>query len=272
MTMVEPVDNEVSHAAESPQFRVGDMAPLIQRMRKFLADHGEETRRYHASSELLCVDNEQRSSQRKEGGPDVVLAEDTAVELGHPLTPSLAMVLTCYQPGLVRHGEISILGPDVDEIEAGDRRPFAQIVMLSVRDGDAPDPFEIDTTQYLIRRLPGYMVRSVPGKTWVRISREARAAGLTIKTVGSALIGAYMHDFEAVEKAEIAFVTSCGKDVEALSQIAHEASILAGKHKKLVLGVDGEVECRELNCETCNDKPVCDNLRDIVIKRRSRKQ
>ena len=34
------------------------------------------------------------------------------------------------------------------------------------------------------------------------------------------------------------------------------------------LGIDGEVECSELNCETCAEKPVCDSLRDIVIKRR----
>ena len=91
-------------------------------------------------------------------------------------------------------------------------------------------------------------------------------------TVGSALIAAYTHDFEGVEGVEVVFVTSSSADVEALSQISTEASILAGRHKKLVLGVDGEVECRELNCETCDEQPVCDSLRDIVIKRRSRRK
>jgi len=92
-----------------------------------------------------------------------------------------------------------------------------------------------------------------------------------MKTVGSALIAAYTRDFEAVEKAEVIFVTSCGEDVEALAKIASEAKILAGRHKKLVLGADGEVECPELDCESCEEKPVCDNLRDIVIKRRKRR-
>jgi hypothetical protein len=64
------------------------------------------------------------------------------------------------------------------------------------------------------------------------------------------------------------FVTSSNDDVQALAQIATEAGILAGRHKKLVLGVDGDVECFELNCKTCDEKPVCDSLRDIVIKRR----
>jgi hypothetical protein len=30
------------------------------------------------------------------------------------------------------------------------------------------------------------------------------------------------------------------------------------------------VECQDLNCDTCDEQPVCDSLRDIVIKRRSK--
>ncbi len=270
--MPKAAEKEVAHAAEPSQFAAGDMAPLIRRMRQFLAEREEKIRTCHAPYDLPFLQRRFGFAERKEGKAEVILAEDMAVELGHPSTASQAVVLTSYQPELVRHGEISILGPDVDEIETGKRRPFAQVVMLAFRHDEAPDPFQIDNTQYLIRRLPGYMVRSVPGRLWVRISRKAQAAGLTFKTVGSALIAAYTRAFDAVGEAEVVFVTSCQNDVEALTQIACEANILAGKHKKLVLGVDGEVECPELNCESCEEKSVCDNLRDIAIKRRKRTQ
>ena len=49
--------------------------------------------------------------------------------------------------------------------------------MLAVKPGETPDPFETDNTQYLMHRLSGYMVRSVPGRLWVRISKAGRAAG-----------------------------------------------------------------------------------------------
>jgi CO dehydrogenase/acetyl-CoA synthase beta subunit len=248
------------------------MAPLIRRARQFLADRDERLRPCFPSCDLDVLENEYGFKRRKKDETDIILAEEMAVELGHPATASQAIVLSSYRAGLVRHGRISIVGPDVDEIDRTARRPFGQIVMLAIRKGEAPDPFEIDNTQYLIRRLPGYMVRSVPGKLWARISQKAGEAGLTLKTVGSALIAAYTHDFDAVEGAEVVFVTSCGEDVEALAEIANEAKIVAGKHQKLVLGTDGEAECTDLDCEACEDKELCDELRDVVVKRRSRRR
>jgi CO dehydrogenase/acetyl-CoA synthase beta subunit len=270
--VIEAAEKQDSCPEKPLPFKPGDMASLIRRMREFLADREERVQTCYAPFDGALLEREFGFTERKKGKADVILAEEVAVELGHPSTPSQAIVLSSYQPELVHHGRISIVGPDVDEIERTSRCPFGQVVMLAFRQGEAPDPFEIDTTQYLIRRLPGYMVRSVPGRLWARISRKARQAGLTMKTVGSALIAAYTSDFEAVERVEVSFVTSCGEDVEALAGIANEAGILAGKHKKLVLGADGEVECTKLDCESCDDKPVCDNLRDIVIKSRSRRQ
>ena len=71
-----------------------------------------------------------------------------------------------------------------------------------------------------------------------------------------------------VEAVEVVFVTSSEADVEALGPIAAEAKILAGRHKKLVLSPDGEVECTDLDCEDCDEQPVCDALRDVVVRRR----
>ena len=270
--MLVAAEREASVPDGSLPFKGGDMAPLIRRIRRFLADRREKVRSHPVPCDLAFLESEFGYQGRGKANADVILSEDTAVELGHPSTASHAIVLSSYQPELIRHGQISIVGPDLGEIEGGDRRPFAQVVMLGLRQGEALDPFGIDNAQYLMRRLPGYMVRSVPGRLWARISHEARESGLTFETVGSALIAAYTGDFAAVQRAEVAFVTSCGEDVEALNGIANEAKILSGRHKKLALGVDGEVECMELNCEACDDKPICDDLRDIVIKRRRGRQ
>ena len=208
-------------------------------------------------------------SARGEGAPEVVLAEETAVELGHPSTASRAITLLAHDKALVEAGRISVVGPDLDRIGPSERRPYAQVVLLALREGCAPDPFEIDNAQYLMHRLPGYMVRSVPGRLWARVSRRGLAAGLTFGVLGSALITAFTEDFDGVQAAEAVFVTASRRDVDALAPIAAEAQILAGRHKKLVLGLDGEVECTDLDCESCEEKPVCDDLRDIVIKRRN---
>ncbi len=251
---------------------VADMAPLVGRVREFLAERAVDTASCDAPYDLSTLSERFGFSEKRKGRPEVILGEDVAVELGHPSTASQVIVLLSHQADRVQNGRISIVGPDLDEMESGVRHPFAQVVMLAVKPDQTPDPFELDNTQYLMHRLSGYMVRSVPGRLWVRISKSGRVAGLTLKTVGSALIAAYSDDFEGVEGVEVVFVTSSSEDVNALSQISTEVNILAGRHKKLALGVDGEVECQDLNCETCDEQPVCDSLRDIVIKRRGKQK
>lgn len=258
-------------AAGTEYIIAADMEPLIRRVRMFQEDRaaacatmsaipfGELSEKYGYAGKGL-------------GKTEVILSEDTAVELGHPEVASVSAALITFQKEIVRDGAITVTGPDICEIRQGDRRSYAQIVILAVDADRAPDPFGIDNTQYMTNRLPGYMARSVPGRLWVRISMKAWAEGMNFRVVGSALIAAYKRDFGGVLAAEALFVTSSREDVEALGQVKTEADILSGRHKKLVLGKYGDVECGELNCEACGEKQVCDSLRDIVIKRRSIKK
>ncbi len=251
--------------------QVAEMANLIKRVRLLM-----EEKRGHATHALASLDFDALSrefgfAERRKGKPEVILAEDMAVELGHPSTSSLAIILTTFKQDIIRHGKIAVIGPDLNQMKRKEHYSFSQIVLLAIDPDQIPDPFELDNTQYLIHRLPGYMVRSIPGNLGIRVSMAGLARGLTFKIVGSALITAYSREFKGVKKVESLFVTSSLNDTMALEQVATEAYILAGRHKKLALNIDGEVECTELNCESCEEKPVCDNLRDIVIKRRRRR-
>ena len=161
---------------------VADMAPLVGRVREFLAERAGETASCDAPYDLPALSERFGFSEKRKGRPEVILGEDVAVELGHPSTASQVLVLLSHQPELVQAGRISIVGPDLDAMEDGGRHPFAQVVMLAVKPDQTPDPFETDNTQYLMHRLSGYMVRSVPGRLWVRISKAGKASGLTLKT------------------------------------------------------------------------------------------
>jgi CO dehydrogenase/acetyl-CoA synthase beta subunit len=257
--------------ASKEKLPVIDMAPLFGRVREFLAEQQSQTTHSLASLDFHALATEFGFTGRRQGKPEVILANDMAIELGHPSTSSRAVILTTFQPELVWHNRIAVVGPDLDKMKREERYPFTQVVLLAIDPDRVPDPFELDNTQYLLHRLPGYMVRSIPGKLWVRISRAALARGLTLETVGAALISAFSREFDGVAKVEVIFV-STPHGIKTLEQVATEANILAGRHKKLALNVDGEVECVELNCGFCEEKVVCDNLRDIVIKRRGRIQ
>ena len=246
-----------------------DMSPLIHRIHQHVAAREQQITQW--TIEDFAPDSFAQQTgfaPRRKGKPELVLASDVAVELGHPSTASQAFILLTTQKGIVHHRRISRLGPDFAQMPVGEKRPFGQVVMLALQPDASPDPFELEGVQFLINRLPGYMVRSIPGRLWVRVSKEGRRTGLTLTTVAKALFGAFLQDFPEVEAIEIFFVTSSAADVESLAPLALEASVVSGRHKKLVLSPDGELDCAELTCETCDEKPVCDDLRDILRHRR----
>jgi CO dehydrogenase/acetyl-CoA synthase beta subunit len=203
-------------------------------------------------------------SRRGEGPPSVVVGEDVGAELGQPGAISHAMVLTTTEKDLVEDGRVRCVGPDLDQAAEG-ARPYAQVVMLSHNGEDPLDPFELETTQYLPNRLAGFMARTVPGRLWVRFSKQALDDGFRLHMLGSALIAAFRMDFPQVTGAEVLLATS---SVEQLDEVAAEFKVLSGQHRKLVLVEDGVYDCSDLNCESCDQKEVCDALRDIKVRYR----
>lgn len=265
----EPPYEQSTASAPAPEPLLADMAPLIERLRTQVGTW---------SPSIEPCANESREAfarrtgfvARRQGRADVVLASQTAVELGHPRTDSCAFVLATWQSGLVHDGRLSRIGSDFSALRPDVLHPIAQIVLLQLRSGPPPDPFGLDTAQYLINRLPGYMVRTVPGRLWVRVATSALRRGLSFSDVARALMFTYREEFPEVVGVEVVVASEGADRIQSLSPLATEAAILAGKHKKLVLQPDGDVECADLSCEACDEKPTCDALRDVVIKRRRR--
>ncbi len=251
-------------------------AGLMARLRDYLAARADRA----TTIILEPIDRDAFAAEtgfapRRQGKPEVVLGADVALELGHPSTASQALVVTTDRPELVRDRTFTRIGPELHAADpaagagGAPRWPFAQVVLIALAPDARPDPFELESTGFLIHRLPGYMVRSIPGRLWVRISRRGVDSGLTLTTVARALDAAF-RELPGVAAVEVLMVTGDAADVAALAPIALEAQVLAGRHKKLALSIDGDLECSEMSCETCDEKPVCDDLRDVVRQRRHR--
>ncbi len=249
-----------------------DMAPLISGLRRQMDSMS-------TASVVQDLDGFDRAAFVARSGyvpggsaqAELVLAPDMALELGHPRTASVSFVLVTRGSD-VRAGRVTRVGPDFDGL--GSRSPhgpprhsFAQVVCCRVSADHPPDPFDLDNAQYLTDRLPGYMVRSLPGRLWARISRAGRRAGLDLTVLAQALMIRY-GELASVSAVEVFFVTSSADDVQRLALLAAEARVLSGQHKKLVLGADGAVDCTDLHCESCDERDVCEALRDVMARRR----
>ncbi|MBT3220704.1 MAG: hypothetical protein HN348_16580 [Proteobacteria bacterium] len=199
------------------------------------------------------------------GEPVMFMGSDVAVDLGHPSLVSRSIVLATEEAALVRPGRISLVGPDLGQMSVGEKRSFAQILLVAT-DG-AADPLAIDVVRTLGYRLPGWVVRVMPGRLWARVRKAEWQRGLGFEVVGTALNKA-LGEVPGVVAAEVFFVTSSAADVRALESLGVRADAAAGRWRRLSLGADGELECEELDCNTCEEQPVCDTLREVVSIRR----
>jgi hypothetical protein len=73
-----------------------------------------------------------------------------------------------------------------------------------------------------------------------------------------------------IQATEVVFVTSSKDDVDQLESIAADVRKFSGEMRKLVRQQDGSYDCAEYDCDSCDDKPVCDSVRDWIEIRRSR--
>src|SRR5512143_3340759 len=110
--MLEPTPSmELSRppVAQAGTWPVADMTPLIRRVREFLGAREAQSTSCTAPYDARTLAAGCGFTGRRQGKPEVILAEEVAVELGHPSTTSLAIVLTSWQADLVHGGRISIV-------------------------------------------------------------------------------------------------------------------------------------------------------------------
>jgi len=203
--------------------------------------------------------------------PGIILRGDTFVELGNPLAGSGAFVLWTRDPSLIEDGKVTLLGPDIPE-SSGASLPFGQVLIVGGKDLSEKDHENLLEAQYVADQIEGYMLKSAPDRIWSRVSKQVAEKGFDFETLGKALMSLYKERKPRIEGMEIVFVTSSKEDVEELNKIAgqvHKISQEIMKESWKIRGYD--IDC-DMDCNSCGDKPVCDDIRDVVSTRKKKEQ
>ena len=203
--------------------------------------------------------------------PKIILRSETHVELGSPEAGSCAMVLWTDRPSMIRDGAITLIGPDVGEA-AGSSLPFGQIVLVGGAELGPDEHQSIGHAQYVADQIEGYMVRSSSRSIWSRVSTEAARKGFSFDTLGRSLMVVFKSSLPKVQAMEVVFVTSSKDDVLRLNDIAQVASDIGAEIVKEHWKARGfDLEC-DLDCRSCHDKDVCDDVRKILAGRLKKKR
>ena len=145
--------------------------------------------------------------------------------------------------------------------------PFARIVLLNINDLDDDVAYKsIKDLEYVKYEIipKGYMIRasSFDKCEQVRVSRDAVSKGINFEIIGNA----YINKLKAsrhVNAARIIFIT---EEIPEFKELIE----LANKTESITKTLNHVLNDMNLNCNTCNLKPVCDEvegMRDLHFKK-----
>ena len=202
----------------------------------------------------------QSRAWKDNGASELVMQRDAAYELGGDDKPAVNFSCVTTDASFVDKDEIVVIGKDLGDIASS--VPFARLAFVLIDDikaeeGDTEPLFraiqDIDFVKYHV--FPeGYMVRTSAenNREQVRISKKAKAAGISFERVGCDYIAQYKRD-PNIRAVKLVFVTDPALDYKKLAQDAKTVHDITLTLSKILEGMPAD-------CNSCNLKPICDEV------------
>jgi CO dehydrogenase/acetyl-CoA synthase beta subunit len=148
--------------------------------------------------------------------------------------------------------------------------PAAMAITVITNPGPDIDPLapDFNAAKNLSNKIPGFMPRSIPGRLWIRISHSLMNKKFTLESLGQCLIFAYRDSFPGISGITVFIVAERPDMIRAIESIHKRAAVIREENTRLQLEADGTLSCPDLDCTVCDDRPVCDTIRDVIRKKR----
>jgi CO dehydrogenase/acetyl-CoA synthase beta subunit len=198
---------------------------------------------------------------------NLVLGQDTAVELGNPKDGSTSFLMWVNDPAETKNGRITVVGPDLPQLR-NQQAAFGKVVIVGATDFDEENSYdryrELELLRYDIH-LKGYMMRGVSQqqREWSRVSKEAVSNGFSFKHLGGALIDKFSQ-MPYVRSVETIFITSGKEDVLEMQAVSNGVVQLINAMNKMA-------EEMSFDCDTCEYNDVCGDVEELRSMRDSLK-
>jgi CO dehydrogenase/acetyl-CoA synthase beta subunit len=196
---------------------------------------------------------------------NLVLGQDTAVELGNPRDASTSFLLWNNDHQKVKNHRISVVGPDLTQITEK-QASFGKIVIVGGEGFNEENSYEryraLEQVRYDIH-LKGYMMRGASQyqREWSRVSKEAVQNGFSFRILGGALIEKYL-ELDFVRSVEVIFITAGREDVLEMKTVSDQVMRIIGAMNKMAEEIS-------FDCDTCEYTDVCSDVAELRSMRKS---
>jgi len=173
---------------------------------------------------------------------------DMYVEFGGGRTTAFELV-KMVGPDEIEDGKITVVGPEIDDIQEGDKLPLGIYVKIYGR--KMQEDFESVLERrihYFINYGEGLWHVAQRDLCWVRISKEAKEKGFKFKHFGDILIAKYKSEFPSiVDRVEVIIYT----DKDQVEEKIKEAREIYAKRDQRLAGLTDESVDEFYTCMLC---------------------
>ena len=202
---------------------------------------------------------------------EIVLQEETKLELGGINKKSFALVYPFSNPDFITHinnGKITLIGQKIKDI-IDPSVDFGMIILIggtfiNEKDWDSLRQFNI-----ISNGIEGFLIRTIPRKFWCRIS-ETVIEKFTFEFLGNAIFYLYQQKFkDLIESMEIIFVNTFSSVIDNFIEITSNINTFINeKWLKKIENWKKRIDCEyDWGCEICPYQKECYDIKQVLVER-----
>lgn len=177
-----------------------------------------------------------------------VRKEDTFCEAGGQRTEAFELVMT-KDSSEIEDGKVTVVGPDLDELEPGTRVPLGIVAQVSGRKMHSDfEPVIERQFHHLINFAEGILHMGQRDLVWLRLSNAAYDSGFRLHHIGEILHAKILDEFDAVvDKVEVTIYT----DEEQVHSMLERARVIYAARDERVAELSDETVDTFYSCSLC---------------------
>jgi CO dehydrogenase/acetyl-CoA synthase beta subunit len=205
-----------------------------------------------------------------ENNKGIILQEETSLELGGVNRNSFSMIYTVNDLDLIKNGRITLLGPEVNEIQESSI-DFGIFILIMVGEDQNKVIDELKHLSFISNSIEGFMIRTIPRRFWCRISSQLFEKNFSFEFLGNAIIHLYNQKFGAlIRSIEIFIINSYPNSIKEFIELSSEITKKSNESWKLkVEEWKKRLECDyDWACEICPYSEECYDIKQLLNKRK----
>lgn len=244
---------------------------ILDTLRNFLGSqiqNGVNVKVYTRKEDQLNYFREINIGVKYEEFKEIILQDDTKLELGGADQKSFSLVYPIEELDLVDNGKITLIGPEIKGI-SNKTIDFGLFLLIGVDNLSENSFDEFKSLNFISNGIEGFMIRTIPRRFWCRLSKSI-INKFSFEFLGNAIMFLYQQKFtDVIKSMEIIFINSNPELIESFIDMT--SSIRADieqKWRRKVKEWKRRVDCDfDWDCNECPYYDICEDVKEVLEKR-----